>query len=187
MPKATIIDLGSNDLKKSVFLSHPTVYMSSVKPMQIIFLKAHFKSQIPNIFYGISSYRLDKSKWYWYCEGVSTVMWDQMIQVQTLSQHCTCWLSGIILCMCPANERRRYNITSSLICWVHSPNGPWTVDNFPLNSWRPSSIWHYWTWSTLVEVMACCLSAPSHHLDQCWLIINAVLWHSPEGNFTRNA
>ena len=32
--------------------------------------------------------------------------------------------SGIILCMCPANERRRYNVTSSLIGWVHVQNDP---------------------------------------------------------------
>ena len=33
--------------------------------------------------------------------------------------------SGIKLCMCPANERRRYIVTSSLIGWVHSQNDPW--------------------------------------------------------------
>ena len=35
-------------------------------------------------------------------------------------------------------------------------------------------------WSTLVQVMACCLTAPSHYLNQCWLIISKVLWHSSE-------
>ena len=43
------------------------------------------------------------------------------------------------------------------------------------------------TWSTLTQVMACCLTAPSHYLNHCWLIISKVFWHSPEGNFTRNA
>ena len=28
--------------------------------------------------------------------------------------------------------------------------------------------------STLAQVMACCLTAPSHYLKQCWLIINKV-------------
>ena len=32
---------------------------------------------------------------------------------------------GIILWMRPANERRRYNVTSSLIGWEHSQNDPW--------------------------------------------------------------
>ena len=31
---------------------------------------------------------------------------------------------GIILCMRPANERRRYNVTLSLIGWTHSQNDP---------------------------------------------------------------
>ena len=32
--------------------------------------------------------------------------------------------SGIILCMRPANERRHYIVTSSLIGWVHTQNDP---------------------------------------------------------------
>ena len=26
--------------------------------------------------------------------------------------------------------------------------------------------------------MACCLMTPNHYMDQCWLIISEVLWHS---------
>ena len=32
--------------------------------------------------------------------------------------------TGIILCLHPANERRRYIVTSSLIGWVHTQNDP---------------------------------------------------------------
>ena len=32
--------------------------------------------------------------------------------------------TGIILCMWPANERRRYNVTSPLICWTHTQDDP---------------------------------------------------------------
>ena len=32
-------------------------------------------------------------------------------------------------------------------------------------------------WSTLVQVRAVCLAAPSHYLNQCWLIISEVFWH----------
>ena len=35
--------------------------------------------------------------------------------------------------------------------------------------------------------MACCLTAPSHYLNQCLQIISEVLWLSPNGCFTRNA
>ena len=47
--------------------------------------------------------------------------------------------------------------------------------------------WQHKTWSILVQVMACCLTTPSHNLNQCWLITGKVLWHSPEGNFTGSA
>ena len=34
------------------------------------------------------------------------------------------WDAGIILCMCPANERRRYSVTSSVIGWAQTQNDP---------------------------------------------------------------
>ena len=42
-------------------------------------------------------------------------------------------------------------------------------------------------WSTLFRVMASCVMAPGHYLNQCSLIISEILWHSPDGNFTRNS
>ena len=55
------------------------------------------------------------------------------------------------------------------------------------NSWRPSdAIWQHRSGSTLAQAMACCLTAPSHYLNQCWLIISEVQWHSYQGNFTRD-
>ena len=35
--------------------------------------------------------------------------------------------------------------------------------------------------------MACCRTAPSHCLNQCWLPISEVLWHSPVRKFTWSA
>ena len=65
-------------------------------------------------------------------------------------------------------------------CWPRSmsPNG---VTRPQWVNWLlPSdTIWHHRTWSTLVQVMACCLMAPSHYLNQCWLITNGSLWYSP--------
>ena len=65
-------------------------------------------------------------------------------------------------------------------CWMIMPlNSPGT--NQDLNSLGPSdSIWCWRSGSTLAQVMACCLTAPSHYLNQCWLIISKVLWHSSE-------
>ena len=86
---------------------------------------------------------------------------------------------------------------------VNSPHKwPVTRKMFPFDDVFMSSRWHgeYWVncgpsdaiWrqrseSTMVhidQVMAWCLTAPSHYLQQCWLIITEVLWSSPEGNFT---
>ena len=40
--------------------------------------------------------------------------------------------------------------------------------------------------STLAQVMAWCLTAPSHHLNQCWLCISQAQRYSCQGNFTRD-
>ena len=49
------------------------------------------------------------------------------------------------------------------------------------NSLGPNdAIWHWRSWSTLVQVIACCLTAPSHYLNQCRLIMSKILWHSSE-------
>ena len=48
------------------------------------------------------------------------------------------------------------------------------------------AIWPQRSGSTLAQAMACCLRAPNHYLNQCWLIISKVEWHSSEGKFTRD-
>ena len=52
-----------------------------------------------------------------------------------------------------------------------------------LNSlWPNDATWWHRAESKLVQVMACCLTAPSHYLNQCWQVISGILWHSPETN-----
>ena len=46
--------------------------------------------------------------------------------------------------------------------------------------WPGDAIWRHGTRSTLAQVMACCLMAPSHYLNQCWLITSKVQRHSSE-------
>ena len=50
--------------------------------------------------------------------------------------------------------------------------------------WPNAAVWQQWSRSTLAQVMACCLTAPSHYLNQCWLLISKILWYSPDSNFT---
>ena len=49
--------------------------------------------------------------------------------------------------------------------------------------WPSDAIWRQRSGSTLAQVMACCLTAPSHYLNQCWLIISEVQWHFVLGQF----
>ena len=51
----------------------------------------------------------------------------------------------------------------------------WTLFCHAFNSWWPSdAIWQQGFRSTVVQVMACCLTAPSHYQNQCWLFIRKV-------------
>ena len=85
-----------------------------------------------------------------------------------------CWfditvmMAEIFLCMCPANERRRYNVTSSLIGWVHTQNDPWITHRDLITNM------HLWTESSsLVQIMDCSVtySAPSHYQQQRPIIV----------------
>ena len=44
--------------------------------------------------------------------------------------------------------------------------------------WSSDALWRHSSQSTLAEVMASCLTAPSHYLKQCRLIIKGILWPS---------
>ena len=60
--------------------------------------------------------------------------------------------------------------------------------HFLYNSLLPSdTIWQHKSGSTLAQVMAGCLTAPSHYLNQCWVIIIKVLWYSHKGYFKGKA
>ena len=63
---------------------------------------------------------------------------------------------------------------SVLLCWL--------TTLLPSNA-----IWQHRSGSTVAQVMAWCLVASSHYLNQCWLNIKDVLWHSSENSFTRSA
>ena len=82
---------------------------------------------------------------------------------------------------------QKYLQYCAFVCWRSSNVdldrlGPY------VNSLGPSSaIWRQRCGWTLVQVMACCLTAPSHYLIHFWLIISKVEWHSSEGKFTRDA
>ena len=47
----------------------------------------------------------------------------------------------------------------------------WNINSL----WPWDAIWWHRTWSTVLQVMVCCLTVPSHYLNQCWLIVSEVL------------
>ena len=57
-----------------------------------------------------------------------------------------------------------------------------------INSLPPSgTIWQHTPWSTLAQVMACCLTAPSHNLNQCWLhiLVQSTIQRSPRDQWLK--
>ena len=54
---------------------------------------------------------------------------------------------------------------------IHGARGKTTLYDYMFNTLRPSdAIWRHRSGSTLAQAMACCLTAPKHYLNQCWLI-----------------
>ena len=55
--------------------------------------------------------------------------------------------------------------------------------------WHSDATWRHIFRSALARAnaMACCLMAPGHYLNKCWIIIREVLWHSTERIFTVKA
>ena len=75
-----------------------------------------------------------------------------------------------------------YDLVSSILPLLSIVRWLQVLLNFRaiINSLWPSDVtWHQRSWSTLVQVMACCLTAPSHYLNQCWFLISDILWHLP--------
>ena len=58
------------------------------------------------------------------------------------------------------------------IWWCHHVKSLWPCDP----NWWPS------TGPTLAKIIDCCLKAPSHYLNQCWLFISKILWLSQKSN-----
>ena len=78
-------------------------------------------------------------------------------------------------------------ILSAYVTIVPMVTWYWGNQLILLNSLRPSdAIWWHRSGSTLAQEMACCLTAPSHYLNQCWLVIRKIQLHSCDGNFTRD-
>ena len=81
-------------------------------------------------------------------------------------------------------DRMRLQMTQDV---KNVPFGPGHTVHSELTQLLPRNVmrWHC-ALSILSQVTARCLTKPSHYLNQCWLIINEVQWHSSEGNFIKD-
>ena len=97
--------------------------------------------------------------------------------------------------MCVGKWNRYYEIIhldiDLYVLWRIQTWSPlfWLQKSMYLRFLRSPIIWmiSHDCWSTLAQIMTCCLTAPSHYLNQCWQIICEILWHSSDGSFTRNS
>ena len=77
----------------------------------------------------------------------------------------------------PGNKLLSEPVMVSLLTHICVTQPQW------INSlWPSDAICRQKSGSTLAQI-----TAPSHYLNQCWLIISEVQWHSYLGNFTRDA
>ena len=99
-------------------------------------------------------------------------------------------------CWCKKASENRLNQD-----WTKNIKPNWVINPQPVNFstliachnciinslWPSEAIQQQRSGPTLVQVMACYLTSPSHYLNQCWLIISEIQWHSYYGNFTSDA
>ena len=128
--------------------------------------------------------------WHRFCSILAQVMACCLVAPSHYLNQCWVVISGVLWYSPEGNFRGNAQDNYS---WYEFPNYKLKITAAPpkvqgVNSLGPSdAIWRQRSGSTLARVMACCLTAPSHYLNQCWLVISVVLWHSPEGNFRGNA
>ena len=104
--------------------------------------------------------RLSKQSWGWWFEMLSRPLWrhcyvDSVWPIP-YAHGLLCFICSFCRCVC--NIRVPYGLMWQ---WVKSL---WPSDDI---------FWHK-PGSTLAQVMAYCLTAPSHYLKQCWLIIRKI-------------
>ena len=94
-------------------------------------------------------------------------------------QYYACWCSGDL------GAKATAGLVFDPQSWNMSSPASEELKSMLFNSlWPSDTVCQHRTWSSLVQVMACSQTAPSHYLNQCWLIISEVLWHSTQAQRT---
>ena len=128
--------------------------------------------------------------WYhlsFFCETCPAFHWSFRMQFQCKQRN----LKFVIKLSLPSQAAQEIVLTTIpvTIRWGRSSGVSEQHETFLMwfNSLWPSDvIRRHNSGSTLAQVMACFLLTPSHYLNQCWLVLSKVQWHSSEGNFARD-
>ena len=99
-----------------------------------------------------------------------------LVYMETGESCCLKWSYSLTLCEIPW---RFSSILSNVKISLTLCKIPWQFPDLEKFYFSLTFPWRLWT-----LVMACCLTASSHYLVQCWLIINGILWPSSKNNFT---
>ena len=97
----------------------------------------------------------------------------------------SCYIHEYLGCLAAELFWRTRNIHLQFISLVDAVTRVEIPNRVILNLlWASDAIRQQKSGSTLVQVMACCLTHQSITIDQCWLLICGALRHSCERNFT---
>ena len=117
---------------------------------------------------------------------VSFALIHQYVQRQI---HVFLWLHWINDLKCQvgnANIFTEYFFSKQLSMWKVNTASTMMMYPYIHSLWPSDAIWWHRSVSILAQGMACCMTAPSHYLNQCWPTTNEVLWHSFEGDICLN-
>ena len=128
-----------------------------------------------------------ENEWFWLCASHQGMwiaeQWIQLIPlwrlyvihvfISQIPSHIHIYCISSFLLYCTALH---HNISCNELLLFTAVNSLWPDD----------AIWRQRSESALAQVMACCLTAPSHYLNQCWFIISKVQWHPSESKFRKN-
>ena len=106
-----------------------------------------------------------------------------MLLTHKQRETCGCVISTVA--KAPGHQYPQCWLYFSLYCPFSYTNITFTINKLQYRNiklhfnslWPSDPRWRQRSGSTLAQIMACCLTAPSHYLNQCWLIISEVRWH----------
>ena len=143
--------------------------------------------------------RLSKQSWGWWFETLSHPLWRHCNVIRIFLVQCN-WYTTLVsyfdqhLCLFGhqaifwrvyLRSRNWFRSWTNAAWHVSSLDPKWWckrvwifVDDLTLSDMNSllisDAIWRQRYWSTMAQIMSCCLSAPSHYLNQWWLEITCI-------------